>query len=241
MSRVAWAVAAFAVAAGVVPGARAQPAGTADAAIEIVVRPGDTLIGLSRHWLATPRQWPAVARLNALRDPNLIVPGQALRLPLALLASEAAPATMLASHGEVLRDGGAPPAPGGAVAEGTTLRTGADGNLVVRLIDGSVLRLRAGGELRLRDSRRYPGANFDRSSVQLREGRIEVQSPPARGGRPGFRVDTPQGVLAVRGTEFRVAVEPVARRTWGDAGREKVCRELTWDAVARRYHEAYES
>jgi phosphatidylinositol alpha-1,6-mannosyltransferase len=32
-----------------------------------------------------------------------------------------------------------------------------------------------------------------------------------------------------------------ARRTWGRAGREKVCRELTWDAVARRYHEAYES
>lgn len=31
------------------------------------------------------------------------------------------------------------------------------------------------------------------------------------------------------------------RRTWGRAGREKVCRELTWDAVASRYHEAYES
>lgn len=217
MARVAWAAAALVAAAAFSPGALAQPVGTADAAIEIVVQPGDTLIGLSRRWLAAPRQWPAVARFNALRDPNRIVPGQAVRFPLALLASEPAPATVLASNGDVRRDDGASaPAPGSTVAEGTTLLTGSDGNLVVRLIDGSVLRLRAGSELRLRDSRRYPGAKFERSSVQLRDGRIEVNAPRATGGRPGFRVDTPQGVLAVRGTEFRVAVEPASRRTWGE-------------------------
>ncbi len=213
--RAARTVAAWTALAAFATGACGQVAADQDAAIEIVVRPGNTLIGLARQWLTAPRDWPAVAHYNGLRDPNRILPGQALRFPLALLASEAAPASVLASNGDVRREDGALVA-GAELTEGATLRTGADGNLVVRLVDGSVLRLRGGAELRLRESRRYPGAKLDRSSVQLRDGRIEVQSPPATGGRPGFRVDTPQGVLAVRGTDFRVAVQSSARRTWGE-------------------------
>jgi hypothetical protein len=202
------------VLASPLPHAHARLGNEAAAAMEIVVRPGDTLIALSRRLLAEPRRWPSLARHNGLANPHLLHPGTRLQVPLALLASKAMPATVLAASGTVGRtDGGPAPAAGTDLPEGTTLQTGADGNVVVRLVDGSVLRLRAGSEVQLREARRYPAARLGRASVQLQDGRVEVQSPPVGGGRPGFRVTTPQGVLAVRGTQFRVAVDGGERRT----------------------------
>lgn len=193
--------------------AATEPQATAD----YRVQPRDTLIGLSRRLLVDPANWQALARLNGLRDPNLLRSGTVLHIPLALLRSEAASATVLAASGSVRRsDTSDAPQAGAAVAEGATLATGEDGNLVVRLVDGSVLRLRANSELLLRDSRRYPAVDQVRSSVQLRGGRVDVQSPSTPGGKPGFRVTTPQGVLAVRGTAFRVAAQAAPPRTLGE-------------------------
>ena len=42
----------------------------------------DTLIGLSAKLLNSPADWPKVARYNQLRNPNYIVPGADLRVPL---------------------------------------------------------------------------------------------------------------------------------------------------------------
>lgn len=207
-------VAALALAAPATP---ARPTAQPQAAADYRVQPRDTLIGVSRRLLVDPANWPAVARFNGLRNPDLLRPGETLRIPLALLRSETAPATVLAASGTVRRsDRADAPHAGAEVAEGATLGTGDDGNLVVRLVDGSVLRLRANSELLLRDSRRYPGVDQVRSSVQLREGRVDVQSPPTKGGQPGFRVTTPQGVLAVRGTAFRVAAQAAPQRTLGE-------------------------
>ncbi len=208
-------VAALSLAWSVAHAHAQQPDSAAAGAMEIVVRPGDTLIALSRRVLAEPRRWPEVARHNGLANPHRLQPGTRLQVPLALLASEAAPATVLAASGTVRRtDAGPAPAPGTDLPEGTTLQTGADGHVVVRLVDGSVLRLRAGSEAQLREGRRYPAARLGRASVQLRDGRVEVQSPPAVGGRPGFRVTTPQGVLAVRGPSRRCRASRQRARGW---------------------------
>jgi signal transduction histidine kinase len=214
------AVSAVAAAVALALGLAAAAAPTAadpQAAASVMVQPRDTLIGISSRLLAQPSDWPAVARFNGLRNPNLLRLGENLRFPLVLLRSEAAPATLLAAGGPVRRaDTADAPQAGSSLGEGTTLRTGDEGNLVVRLVDGSVLRLRPNSDLNLRDSRRYPGVGQVRSSVQLRDGRVDVQSPPAKGGQPGFRVNTPQGLLAVRGTEFRVAVQASVQRTLGE-------------------------
>ena len=54
------------------------------------------------------------------------------------------------------------------------------------------------------------------SGARLEQGRVEVEAAPAAAGRPGFKIDTPQGVLGVRGTEFRVASDPGEQRTRGE-------------------------
>lgn len=206
MHALRWVATAWAAAlllGGALPATAASAA--ADAADYVhVAEPGDTLIGLGRRFLVDPRAWPELQRLNAVKDPRRIPVGTELRLPLRLLRVEPVPATVASQRGSV-RVGGQPLAPGQALPEGSDVATGSDGQLTVRLVDGTVLRLRADSRMAIDQSHRISGAQAARSGVRLEQGRVEVQAPPTRGGRAGFRVQTPQGVLAVRGTEFRVA------------------------------------
>lgn len=174
---------------------------------------GDTLIGIGRRYLVDAAQWPQLQRLNEVRDPRRLPIGRGLRIPLRLMRVEPVPAAVLAAGGAV-RSGTGAVAAGQSLAEGAEVDTGADGHVTVRLVDGTLLRLRSSGRLRIDESRRVPAADSVRAGVRLEQGRVEVQAQPARGGQPGFRIQTPQGVLAVRGTEFRVAADSV--RTTGE-------------------------
>ena len=197
--------------------AQTTPGAPTAAHLDYRVQPGDTLIGLARRVLVDPRQWPLLARDNALPNGNRIQPGSVLRLPVALLRSEAVAAEVVSASGQVRQAAADSAVRGGAkLTEGGLLQTGDDGNATVRLVDGTVLRLRAGSQLVLRESRRFPDFDRVRSSVQLERGRIEVQSPRSAGGQPGFEVRTPQGVMGVRGTEFRVAADAAGQRTLGE-------------------------
>lgn len=174
--------------------------------------PGDTLIGLGRRLLVEPARWPELQRLNAVRNPRRLPVGGTLRIPLSLMRSETAPASVSAVRGNV-SSGDAVVTPGQSLSEGSELRTGDDGHVTVRLVDGTVLRLRSGTRARIDESRRLPDAGSARSGVQLDQGRVEVEAQAARGGQPGFRIVTPQGVLGVRGTEFRVDVDDTRTRS----------------------------
>lgn len=191
------------------PHAIAQPAAPASAAgpDEYVhtSRPGDTLIGLGRELLVNPRRWPDLARLNGLADPNFIPVGTPLRIPLALMRVEARPAELVSRRGEVT-------APA-VLAEGSAIVTGADGHAVVRLVDGTLLRLRPASRLTVTDSKAIVATPAGRAAARLESGRVEVQARPRPAGAPGFRIETPQGVMGVRGTEFRVSAEAAAQRT----------------------------
>lgn len=171
-----------------------------------VTERGDTLIGLGQRLLVEPRRWPEIARLNRIANPNRIPTGSPLRFPVALLRTEPVPATLLGSVGGVQ-------APA-TLDEGSELRTGPDGHATVRLVDGTLLRLRPDSTLHLTESRRVPRTDLTRAGARLQGGRVEVEAAKPRAGVPGFRVDTPQGVLGVRGTQFRVAA--AGTRTRGE-------------------------
>ncbi|MBS4099428.1 MAG: LysM peptidoglycan-binding domain-containing protein, partial [Sulfuricella sp.] len=72
------------------------------------VQPGDTLIGVSRAYLAKRNDWRKIGKLNRVADPKRLMPGKPLRLPIALLRQDGAPAEVIRVQGETLiRAGGA--------------------------------------------------------------------------------------------------------------------------------------
>lgn len=205
-----WALAWLALLAVAPPAPAAGPSSEEPVHLHTTA-PGDTLIGLARRLLVEPARWPELQRLNGVRNPRRLPVGGTLRIPLSLMRSEPVPAAVSAVRGSV-RSGDNPVTPGQPLPEGSELRTGDDGHVTVRLVDGTVLRLRSGSRARIDESRRLPGAGSTRSGVRLEQGRVEVEAQPARGGQPGFRIVTPQGVLGVRGTEFRVDADDTRTR-----------------------------
>ncbi|HNU10564.1 MAG TPA: FecR domain-containing protein [Rubrivivax sp.] len=193
--------------------AAAQPLPVEATDIVHITEPGDTLIGLAHRYLADPREWPQLQRLNRVREPHRMPVGLSLRIPLRLLRVEPVPAAVMAVSGGARRQG-TPLLAGESLPAGSEVATDADGSVTLRLVDGTLLRLRGGSRMRLEESYRIPAADGARARTRLEQGRVEVQAGRARAGQPGFRIETPQGALAVRGTEYRVAVD--GPRTLGE-------------------------
>lgn len=175
------------------------------AADELVyrARPGDTLIGIGEKLLARPADWSKLVRLNRVIDPNRIQPGREIRIPLDLLRSSAASATIVHASGDV-RGGGAKLDQGAELPEGSALTTGKDGYATLRLADGSLLNLQRESDLKLERMRTYPGTDFVRSEVRLDAGRVEANARARAPGASRFEVRTRLATAAVRGTDFRV-------------------------------------
>jgi hypothetical protein len=198
--------------AGAMAATAPAPEAPADPGFAYTLTRGDTLIGLGRRFLADPRQWSQLQAVNGVADPHRLQPGVALRIPLRLMVTEPVPARVLAASGDVRGADGRAVAAGEGVPPGGSLHTG-DGQATLQLVDGTVLRLRAASAVRVEDSRRLPRVGGALSGVRLQDGQVEVKAQKASGGLPGFRVSTPQGLLGVRGTEFRVSVDGAAEQT----------------------------
>ena len=54
---------------------------------EITGKDGDTLWSVSNHYLKNPQSWPEILKYNNLpsSDPNIILPGMKLRVPILLI------------------------------------------------------------------------------------------------------------------------------------------------------------
>src|SRR5215471_3033994 len=172
------------------------------------VERGDTLTGIGKRNLVDPSLWRKVARYNRLRNPNLIRPGQELRIPLDWLKRVATSAEIVDVSGHVaVRAKGAPvPAqPGTRLEPGAEVTTGADSFVTLRLADGSNVSIKSGTQMRVDTLSRIPASDQHQSILRLISGRLEVIAAKLRGPATRFTIETPVGATAVRGTEFRVA------------------------------------
>ena len=182
---------------------------------------GDSMIGLSARLLKSPADWPAVARHNRLPNPNYILPGADLRVPLDLLNNAPAKATVTHVVGDVKvsSDAGVPPAVmalGATLAEGAQVVTGKDGYVTLKLPDGSTVRVQSSAQIQLERLRTYPEAGLLESVMKLIAGRVEslVQKfRPEEATQTRHGVKTPLANLAVRGTEFRVTMDEQSNNT----------------------------
>jgi hypothetical protein len=171
-----------------------------------VVVPGDTLVGISQRLLRDPARWPELQRLNQIRNPRRIPPATQLQIPYEWLRAEPQPFTIEVAVGAV--DVNGTRATTGQTANApATLKTGADGFVVVRLVDGSRFRLRSNSELRVEVLDRLDADGATRTRVWLESGKVETDAATQRDGNR-FEVRSPLAITAVRGTNFRVGVNP---------------------------------
>ena len=168
------------------------------------VQPGDTLLGLSQHFLDTPERWHDVQKLNDIPRPRRLQPGTTLRLLPGWLKPHAERATLETASNEV-KINGKPAHDGDHLPEGTTVKTGPDSAALITLPDGTRLRIPSATEVRLERLRAYHGEKDLDAGFLLRHGGIEPDSPGKR-SRP-LNIRTPSGNAAVRGTHFRVHAE----------------------------------
>jgi hypothetical protein len=171
-----------------------------------VVVPGDTLIGISQRLLRDPALWPEVQRLNQIKNPRRIPPTTQLRIPYEWLRAASQPFTIEVVVG-VVDINGSRAAAGQAANAPATLKTGADGFVIVRLVDGSRFRLRSNSELRVEVLDRLDADGATRTQVWLESGKVETDASTQRDGNR-FEVRSPLAITAVRGTNFRVGVNP---------------------------------
>lgn len=171
------------------------------------IQPGDTLITLTETWLASPRSWRDLQKLNRVPDPLRLVPGSTLRMPVAWLRREAGVAETLFVRGQVTRQRGnaaEPLAAGAPLQSGDRIRTGAQSSASLRFADGSRLLIPADSDVTL-DQLLVLGRNaIPAVRIGVQQGGADSRVAPNAQRVPLYEVRTPHVNLGVRGTEFRV-------------------------------------
>lgn len=183
----------------------------ADPMVGITVAPGDTLRTLCRLHLEDPDSCREVYRVNRLRNPDLIRPGQRVMVPVELLRGIPAGGVVAFTRGDVRyfrTEGGdgRQLRTGDSLEEGGRVETGEDGAVEVRFTDGSSFLLKPNSVLSLVRSREK-GDGFVFRDLFLQAGRVVSRIRKATGREQRYNIRTPAAVAGARGTEFRVSVD----------------------------------
>lgn len=180
--------------------------------MDYTVKAQDKLIILSGQLLTQPSDWTEVARVNALKNPNLIHPGQVLQIPLRLMSARMASAQLVSTQGDVQIAGQAATGTS-SVSEGSEIQTGANSSAVLQLADGSRVTLLPNTLAALASSRHYAGRDASASGstgwfsglIRLSQGALQTLASKNQARATPLQIQTPTALVGVRGTEFRVA------------------------------------
>ena len=202
---VAWLALALSV-VGTLPAAHASDLNS------ITVQKGDTLLDLCRRYLEVPSDCRQIVRLNRLRNPDLILPGQKLAMPVDALKSSPVAGIVTFVKGDVLnespgRGGRRPLLVNDAVLQGTRIFTGKESGVEVTYDDGTTFFLRPESTLSLIRTRRLIDSRMLRDFF-LQTGEIINRIQRATGHEQRYNIQTPSAVAGTRGTIFKIAVDP---------------------------------
>ena len=175
------------------------------------VRPQDTTSEIAQRFLQPSIGWTALAKHNALRDPNMLIAGQQLRIPIAWLAGRQASAILASVTGDVkikTTEGVWRQAQEGEpLSAGQQIQVSTNSSAQLRFADDSELVVQPSSSVLLDTLSSYAGGYMVDTQVRLQAGRVEVHAnPQARQGQR-FDVATPAAVASVRGTEFLVEAD----------------------------------
>jgi hypothetical protein len=186
------------------------------------VKSGDKLLVVARELLADPKQWNALARLNGLKDPNVIFPGQVIDVPRSMINFTKLPklsvgGVLQSANGTVTINGALAQA-GAPIPEGARVQTAAGSSAVVKLSDGSSVQLmpRSLAEVvtqhgyAMKDPSSSISTTWFSGVIRLVEGMLDVAANKSAQRKDPINVITPTSNIGIRGTQFRVAFDDPA-------------------------------
>jgi hypothetical protein len=179
--------------------------------VEIVVHERNTLINICKKYLEHPNKWKKIAKFNHLKNPDLIYPGQILRIPASLLKGEPAYGIVDFVKGRVecqseegkewrllsIND---------RVREGAKIRTDDEGTVDIDFKDGNSFLQRPNTMVGIQTAKRK-GAKYAVYRLFLNIGRTVTKIKNITGTESRFEIGTPSCVAAARGTRFRTSVD----------------------------------
>lgn len=183
----------------------AAQAPAADQYFRYTVRPGDTLSALARDYLVSD-DYVSIQKLNAVADPRRLPIGSTLLIPQPLLRIETIAGVITSFRGAATIDGQQVEV-GTQVRQGQKLETGPNAFVTVTLPDGSAISLPSQSRIHVSRLRRILLTGSIERRFRLEAGRSRATVTPIRDPNSDFQVTTPLSVSAVRGTDFRVALD----------------------------------
>jgi hypothetical protein len=176
------------------------------------VAPGDTLVDIAARHLTRPAHWQSLQRLNGIDEPRRLRPGSVLRIPLAWMRRPSVAEVVFVQGDVSLRHGpaGEPTdlTVGSSLHEHDVIRTVADGSVTLRFADGSRLLVTQDTELAIGPLLTYGPTGITSTRLRLARGNADAQVVHKSRQATSFEITTPVVNLGVRGTEFRVGVDP---------------------------------
>ncbi|MFC1825126.1 FecR domain-containing protein [Thermodesulfobacteriota bacterium] len=182
--------------------------------IEISVAKDDNLVNICKKYLEEPHKWRRVARVNRLKNPNLIYPGQKLVIPVELLRGVPMDGVVTFLKGHVslyIRSFGKwkQLSIDDRISQGSRLRTGDESAIEITFEDGVSLFLRSNTSLEVASAQKKSTLHrLYRLFLDI--GRSISNVKQITGQAPRFKIYTPSATAAARGTNFRVAVDSKA-------------------------------
>lgn len=182
--------------------------------VDITVVKGDTLNGICRAYLLDIEVWPEIARINRLKNPDLIFPGDKIRIPIEYVGGFEDDGVVTFVGGEAFHkpkknSEWAPLKVQDVVHSGDDLKTGPDGRVEISFASGNALEIRPEAQLKVLVTKKIDEMNvFHR--ILLGVGKVVARVKNITGRSNRFEVKTPSAVAAARGTEFRVGLDAEA-------------------------------
>jgi hypothetical protein len=179
------------------------------------IREGDTLISICRAYLRDPEAWRTVGKTNGIDDPERLRVGAELRIPFTMLRTFAGTAEAMWTRGDVhaFSADGAPVAvnAGTRLPIGSRIETGAQGAVLLRLVNGALLLVDERSRVVLDEMTVYSLTGTTRTRLRMDSGRIENRVVSPLNGASQYQIKTPVVTTAARGTEFRVSLDDQQR------------------------------
>ena len=190
-------------------------------------RPGDTLWDISKTYLISVEYWSKIQKYNAIKNPKLLPPGSRLLIPVNWLKQQPTPAVVIAVSGiaTVKASTKADPQPliaGMKINIQSEITTDNKSTVVLRFADDSRLVIQQNSTVDFNILSAHSSNGMVDTRMRLQQGRVESRVKPFKNKKSRFEIITPAAVASVRGTQFRVSMNPASETMFSEVLEGKV-------------------